>query len=241
MKINEFSIPYLKGEKFDDYQSFDLSTSSAVYSRLSNIEKLAKGKRVLHIGCCDHLPFIDQKLSQGEWVHEIITRVAEKCLGIDINQASVNYVRDSLKYDNVEYGDILSQKIKGIINDEWDMAILGEILEHVDNPVEFLSAIRTTYSDHIKKIIVTVPNAFSYRNSVNIAKGVERINTDHRYWFSPYTLAKILCKSGLEVEEIVYADAAYRRVRSFKYCFLVREKRVLDPWYADTLIGVGSL
>ena len=241
MKIDCFLNSHLSGEKFSDYQAFDLSSSEKTYSRLKTIESLVAGKRVLHIGCCDHLPFIDDKLKNGQWMHKIITDATEVCLGIDIDKTALEYVKNNLGYTNVQYADILSGESESIKNESWDYAVLGEILEHVDNPVQFLSAIKDQYQGCIKQIVVSVPNAFSYRNVVNVSQGIEKINTDHRYWFTPFTLAKVLHLSGLDVEKVLYADAGYKRVRPLKYLFVKREKVYLDPWYADTLIGIGEL
>jgi hypothetical protein len=52
------------------------------------------------------------------------------------------------------------------------------------------------------EFVVTVPNALSLRNAVQALGGVERINTDHRAWFSPFTLLKVLADAGLRAQSL---------------------------------------
>jgi hypothetical protein len=76
--------------------------------------------------------------------------------------------------------------------------ILGEVLEHIDNPVLFLSALRTKYGQYVKHMIITVPNAFALDNLQFAFKNLEFVNTDHRFWFTPFTLAKVGSEAGLK-------------------------------------------
>lgn len=80
------------------------------------------------------------------------------------------------------------------------------MLEHVDNPVQFLEAVNKNYREIVDKIIITVPNAFSIFNFMTALSGKEAINTDHRYFFTPYTLCKIAYMAGMMPEEIYYAE-----------------------------------
>lgn len=44
------------------------------------------------------------------------------------------------------------------------MLYAGEILEHISNPMEFLSSIKRNYRNEIKRVVITVPNAFRLDN-----------------------------------------------------------------------------
>jgi hypothetical protein len=89
--------------------------------------------------------------------------------------------------------------------------VMGEILEHVDIPVLFLKQIRENYKKNISQILITVPNAFSYRNMKSIKENKEVINSDHRYWFTPYTLAKIVYLAGYTVDEFFFTDEMHNK------------------------------
>jgi hypothetical protein len=40
---------------------------------------------------------------------------------------------------------------------------------------------------------------FSYSLMQGALKNIENINTDHRHWFSPFTLQKLLCDTKFEI------------------------------------------
>lgn len=79
-------------------------------------------------------------------------------------------------------------------------------MEHVDNPVQFLEEVNKNYQGIADKIIITVPNAFSVFNFITALSGREANNTDHRYFFTPYTLCKVVYMAGMMPEEIMFAE-----------------------------------
>ena len=96
--------------------------------------------------------------------------------------------------------DVVNDPIPDYLMKSWDLVIIGEVLEHIDNPVHYLRSIREKYKEFAKQLVITVPNAFSLKNMLCSFKGIELINTDHRYWFSPYTLAKVGARAGFTVD-----------------------------------------
>lgn len=52
--------------------------------------------------------------------------------------------------------------------------------------------------------MLTVPNALGLiYMSMALNEGCENINSDHKYWFTPYTIQKVLYSAGYETEEII--------------------------------------
>lgn len=96
---------------------------------------------------------------------------------------------------------ITLQLISQISNEKWDYLILGEILEHLDDPTLFLKKLKANFKDHCESIVITVPNAFKLVNFRRALRHEELINTDHRFWFTPFTLAKVCASADLSVEE----------------------------------------
>jgi hypothetical protein len=86
----------------------------------------------------------------------------------------------------------------------FDYALLGEVVEHIDDPVSFLKKIRENLKDTVEKVIITVPYAFGLRQMFSGLFKKERINSDHRYWFTPYTIAKICFEAGIYPEELLF-------------------------------------
>ena len=176
---------------------------SGVSTRLERLLALAKGKRVLHIGCCDHIGLIDEKIAKRTWLHGLLLESAEECLGIDIDSEAINYVK-SLGYDGVYCCDILEDYPEELKGHHFDLVILGEIVEHLDSPVEFLRALHSRI-DYNYELIVTVPNAFTLENFINVLGHFERVNSDHRAWYTSYTISKVLSRGGYHVKAIDYA------------------------------------
>jgi hypothetical protein len=87
------------------------------------------------------------------------------------------------------------------VTKKWDYIVAGEVLEHIDDPVMFLKAIREKYGACTERIIITVPNALSYTNFRFALRNIEMINSDHRFWFTPFTLLKVATQAGIVVED----------------------------------------
>ena len=131
-----------------------------------------------------------------------------------------------------------------IVEGHWHYAVFGEILEHVDDPVLFLRSAFSNYRESIDQVVITVPNAFAWRNFQNACQGVEQINTDHRYWFTPYTLCKVMIRAGIQPVQLYYADPHYRSEIAFR---ILKKLGLAGRFYRDnpalsnTLIATGAL
>ncbi len=207
MKFSSEINKYLIDEAFSP--GLDISFADEKYPDITRIEKileLAKNKRVIHIGCADHLPLIKEKIKNKKWLHALLHESAAKCIGIDINQTTIDYIKKELGFEDVHCFDILNDNFILSNDFQWDYMIFGEIIEHIDNPVAFMSQIREKYKGKVDKIIVTAPNVFNLLTINDIKKNNENINTDHRYWFSPFTLTKILIRSGFKNCELSFNE-----------------------------------
>ena len=198
----ERDFDFLRGDAFSS--DFHIATrSSEALDRLEILQMLCREKRVLHVGFADHPELVAAKRSSGIWLHDRLSAVAASCVGLDSNVAAVEMLRDrgleDVWWGNVESDDSIPDEIK---QTRFDVVVLGEVLEHVSNPVSFLQAIGRAHFASNSTIVITVPNAWSLPNLLGLVRGREIINSDHRYWFSPYTLAKILTDAGFEVETI---------------------------------------
>lgn len=201
-------INYVHGSAFDDNLriSFD-PPPPAVPDRIDILEKISAGKKIVHLGFCDHLPIVETKIAQNRWLHARLKAVAIRCAGVDIDAVAVEVIRSRYGVDDVASGDMTSHDILPIISsDHWDLLVVGEVLEHIDNPVQFLAQIRELYRVHIDRIVITVPNAFRAGNFLGALKGIETINSDHRFFFTPYTLTKVAHQAGLQSESLTFAQ-----------------------------------
>lgn len=167
--------------------------------RLTILEEIARGQSVVHVGCVDHLSLIDSKIQKGSWLHERLCRSAKRCLGVDTNAEGIAALKERWGYQDVVCADIEREPVGEITGNRWDIMIIAEVLEHVNSPVDFLTAIRRGYRGSVGRVIITGPNAMSWSNVRAAIRGEEVINSDHRYWFTPYTLSKIGLAAGLRL------------------------------------------
>lgn len=245
MKFEKIIKSYLTGETFSNGVKVSISKSEKrILSRLEILEEFINGKSVLHIGCCDHIPLIENKIKNGLWLHSRLTEVSEKCLGIDIATDGIDYLKNKLNYDNVICANILSDTISEITNNRWDYIVLGEILEHTDDPIDFVKTLKKKYSNYVGKIIITVPNAFSLVNFKAIKLHSEIINSDHRYWFTPYTLAKILTISDFDVTDFYFCQEVtlkYNWKAKLKFRNQLKKWKLKKyPAMRDTIVMVAN-
>jgi len=216
---NSIYSEYLNGEKFSNGLIIKFDKGEDIEYRIDLIKELFKNKTVIHLGCCDHIPLIQDKIKNDTWLHKIITSVSKKCLGIDINKEAILYVKNNTGYENVIYEDIAAENHSVINEGSWDYLFAGEIIEHLDNPHHFLQKIREKYSNNIDKLILSIPNYLSYHNCTNILKNSEFINTDHRYWFSPYTISKILTNAGYFDIKITFCEPGLKIKMNSRHLF----------------------
>ena len=207
MKIAQESIPYLKGDKFTNSHTFSYSGECDNVDRITYLENLCRNKKVIHIGFADHLPLVPKKMEDNTWLHKRLTGVSAKIVGVDVDLEAIQYFSKNYSIPDIYLHDIINDApLPAIIGEQWDCMILGEILEHVDNPVQFLKQLQEKYGAYAKEIIITVPNAMNLM-SIRMAKNnKEFINSDHRYWFTPFTLAKIGFRAGWEPDEFFYSQ-----------------------------------
>ncbi len=224
---------YFLGRRFSDNLTVEIRPDGEVLPRTERLTGLVKGRSVLHIGCCDHTPILKQRLADGLWLHASLTAVAQTCLGIDIDATAVEQVKSVTAFDNVIAADVTKPGIEEILASHWDVALFGDVLEHVHAPVNFLSDFRKNYGNSVDKIIVSVPNNMRGGNTTGALRSRETINSDHCFEFSPFTLAKVVTLSGFRIEQFYYASFS---AAGFPKSIIYRKR----PYLAHTLIVVAA-
>jgi glycosyltransferase involved in cell wall biosynthesis len=184
-----------------------------------------RGKRVLHMGCVDS-GMTRERLTQGSFLHAMLLESAARVWGVDNNAEGINYLqglgmRDLFCHDAEELGSLR-------LDEAPDIIVASEILEHMDNPGAFLEAAKGFGCE----VLVSVPNAYSYRAICEISKGWELVHEDHNCYFSYTTLRALVAKHGYEVAEAV----AYYWPLPDEIGRRHRELMATNPYFADGLI-----
>lgn len=204
--------------------------------RKGSIEVLKRinARNIIHIGCCGHLKNIEQQINSGIHFHKMLQEIADKIIGVDINEEAVSFL-SSCDVDNIYAKDIIEdhaeilQIIKNTFNDEPYTIVLPEVLEHIPNPAAFLTAIAEYYGTPDNNIIISVPNALAFGRVCNaLFHNSENIYMDHKYMFTPTTILKVMCISGINPLELQFLDL-YKYSKIFK-----------KPILGNTILTLGS-
>lgn len=206
--LSDFSglMPFLDGSQFNENLSVKYKATGKVPHRSEVIRKICTGKRVIHVGCTDHVPLIKSKIEQKDWLHGMITECSSYTLGLDIDAHAVGEASRISGLTNMVAGDITApEKIPEIFQHQFDIALFGEVVEHISNPVDFLKKFLHNYRSNFENLVITVPNAFRGGNIKGALKNYETINSDHRFFFTPYTIAKIAVDASFTPERVTMA------------------------------------
>jgi hypothetical protein len=141
------------------------------------------GKTVLHLGCVDS-PIFNPQAN----LHIFINQVAAQLDGLDTAEDGLVRLREYVS------GGLYSD-IRDVQSNHYDLVLVPEVIEHVDNIGEFLKALDTLSFD---ELLLTAPSwnlandAYKEVLFKDIDDGYfsEFIHPDHRAWFTPYTLLK---------------------------------------------------
>lgn len=241
MEFDNHLTKHLNGELFSNSLDVNLGgTISFPKRRLDCLAHICKGKRVIHFGCADHPPLIASKLKKGRYLHEILKNCTDKLVGLDFNKEGIDIMQDTFNYSDVFCFDLFNPQIPAALeNQKFDYIVMGEILEHVDDPVDFLKRMKSVFSNLCQSIIITVPNIACIDRYKSIKKNTENINTDHRYWFTPYTLAKVITRANMQTIFIEGTDA--RRSINGLESILSMIKRTYFIKDCRTLVGIADL
>jgi 2-polyprenyl-3-methyl-5-hydroxy-6-metoxy-1,4-benzoquinol methylase len=147
------------------------------------------GKSVLDIGVCEHTA---QRIASDGWKHKMICDHASEVLGVDIIEPLVSEL--NTKGFNVVGCDATSNVDLGM---RFDVVHVGDVIEHVNNPVALLEFSARHLVDG-GKIVVRTPNChcFDYvrRQKIN---GTDVSNLEHMFYITPMHALEIGRRAGL--------------------------------------------
>ncbi len=149
---------------------------------------------VAHIGCTD-TPCTEERLAAGVLLHQRLVEVAP-VTGFDIDEGGLQLLRDSLPKERFILAD-LAKDIPESERGRYELAIAGEVLEHVPDADSFLRGCHQLLLTG-GRLCVTVPNACSPKVGLRALAGSEVTHPDHRTYYSPRTIARTLQGAGFE-------------------------------------------
>ena len=147
-------------------------------SREQVFKPFCEGSKVLHVGCTDY-PF-----DGINGLHASLEAFCEVD-GVDEDRSGIDRFKEHF---NGKFFYSLED-----VDEVYDLILVPEVLEHVDNAGSFLSQINKLSST---RLIVTVPDCFScfQYNHFEFFENTyfEAVHPDHVAWYSPHTLKNII-------------------------------------------------
>lgn len=191
-------LDVLNDRQFDADRASRLPLQFQADGRNASLIRLIAGGRVMHLGFADHGPLIANKRAQGTWLHDQVMAHSAACIGVDINAEAVALAQ-GLGVPNLHGLDVFSPEFAELATQFAPThVLLPDVLEHLHEPVAFVRRLAQVMPQ--VPLVVSVPNGLSLRNVWNSLAQVERINTDHLCWYSPFTVAKVLSRGGYTPE-----------------------------------------
>ncbi len=136
-------------------------------------------------------------------ISDTIAQKAKKVVGIDYNKAAIEIAKERYKRDNLEFHNMEAHEYLQEGHKEFDILILSHILEHLDNPKEFLF----TFKDYFKQIYIELPDfdrnyLNHYRKELNLQ--LVYTDDDHVSEFDRDELNALLKECNIEIFKAEY-------------------------------------
>jgi SAM-dependent methyltransferase len=206
--------------------------------RIEAILAAVQGSDILNIGCVGHyIPYTDEETKR--WLHhQLCVRYPRaNVVGLDIDQPNLDRMRQ-MGFKS-ELGDAHHLKYESC----FDTIILGELIEHLQNPGECLVGCRRALKPG-GRIIISTPNVFSVMLGLMYLKNFDTaFNPEHVVWFCPQTLRTLIERSGLVVTQLQFVDDLAPDVvraplyRAYAYCWTAI-RGLLPRKYKNTMVAV---
>ena len=188
-------------QKTNNHHLFRVPKVEIAIGRMDFVLDRCRGKKVLHLGCVDE-GLTEERIRSGELLHFKLKNVAVEVWGVDISKEGVRLLQEhgvgNLVVGNIEQIDEIEQ-LKG---HKFDIILLTEVLEHLNNPGRFLIGVKKLFNSNTT-MIVTVPNGLRLTGLMRQIKGYEFVHPDHNYWFSYKTIETLMKKNGYHIEKIL--------------------------------------
>jgi hypothetical protein len=195
---------------------------------------LCRDKVVLHLGCADAIHF-DEHTHIGRHLHALINDVSRKSYGVDIDKQALEKLQKHYKISNVFEGNVECLNLD--FNENFDIIICGEIIEHLNNVGLFLNSVKS-YMGVNTLLILTTPNMLSLKLFVHSLMNKQRIHYDHSLGFTFSLLETLLYRHNYHVDRWVTSIERFSSQRNLFGNRLLSGIFSMFPRYADTLIAL---
>jgi 2-polyprenyl-3-methyl-5-hydroxy-6-metoxy-1,4-benzoquinol methylase len=203
------------------------------------IRDICRGKSVLNLGCADATR-VEKAVNATDHIHVVISQVAARLVGVDLNQTGLDKLKastglkDLVCYDVEKIGELAPQL------GAFDVVVVGELIEHLNNPGLMLGGIRKLLKEG-GKLVLTTPNAMSVKFFLHGLLRRRDVSSDfHTVIFSFKTLAQLLDRYDYEPQQWAVAQWHHPGFRNRLFRPLMNLVFKIFPQCSDTLLCVAT-
>jgi hypothetical protein len=181
--------------------------------RVRYIAAACAGRRVLDLGAMDETAW-QSKRGLGTWLHEEISRTAASVEGIDSSPLIPVEGLRTAPNALIRRGDAgdPGQLLDGLTQTP-DVVVAGELIEHLENPLQFLRRIAAIERLSGRTLLLTTPNATALHNVLIGLARRESMHHDHLCVLSYKTLTTLCTRAGFRSWKIIPYFARFTEMR----------------------------
>jgi SAM-dependent methyltransferase len=217
------------------YETLERVRVDKPVDRLEFISELCRGKKVLDLGCLDETAAV--KRDTEHWLHGRIGRVAAKVVGIDSSEHVPPEGLETGPNSKIYRGDATDPDPKLLVDDDVDIIVAGEFIEHIDGPLEFFRTMKRRFPG--RELIISTPNGVAFANTLLGLAGREAQHPDHVQIFTFKILNTLATRAEFEAWEIrpyrfyatemILSSSGGKRALSIFVQFVVRTVERMFP------------
>jgi 2-polyprenyl-3-methyl-5-hydroxy-6-metoxy-1,4-benzoquinol methylase len=166
-------------------------------------EKLTRLSRLLDVGC-----------GSGTFLSDMRTLTDCEVYGVDVSNLAAKTARQNYGIDTFA-GSVLGSPFR---SSYFDVITAWSYLEHINDP----SRVLRKFSDLLKPdgwCVIKTPNFDSFNARLFKERWYHLDCPRHLYIYTPKTVAKLLEKSMLSVQKVIYDRSSKGILGSLQYCF----------------------
>jgi SAM-dependent methyltransferase len=173
-----------------------------VASRVAHLTELARGRRVLDIGCTGHT----SKGREGaSFLHRHLREAAATCIGVDLDLGGLGQLRASGLGGALVQADAAADA--PFRPGSFDLVVAGELIEHLGAPEHFLQGVAQLLEGDAR-LVVTTPNPYAPKRVAAGRRGDAVENVDHVTYLFPSGMCELASRTGLVLTHTAETTAA---------------------------------
>ena len=216
------------------YQTLERMALPRPVDRLKYMSEFCRGRKVLDIGCLDETALV--KRDTDHWLHGKIAAIANQVIGVDNSEKIPDEGLETGPNSKIYKGNGLDPRVPEINDDEIQVIIAGEFIEHIERPIDFLMTLKSRFPG--REVVLSTPNGLAFANTLLGMIGSEAQHPDHLHIFTYKILHTICRRAGLSrvditpyrfyASEMILNSTGLRRVaavavepvvRAVEWCF----------------------